>query len=132
MFKIFESLWVECTHFSHKSILIKISNNPNKQFCSQFLDEIALFIGKASTKIKSISLTRHYNNNYLDTKQKLKLDNIFLPSDLQLMSSRTHPGTRTIAAVYYILLILIMSQEGKLLCIRLSNQKQSSNTISVH
>ena len=51
----FESFWVVCKLFSHKSILINNSYNPNKQFCSHFLDEMALCIDKASTENKSIS-----------------------------------------------------------------------------
>ena len=89
MSKIFESLRVECKLSSHKSILINISYNPNKQFCSQFLDELALCIDKASTENKSICLIGDYNINYLNNKEKQKLDTIILPYDLHLMNSRT-------------------------------------------
>ena len=92
MSKTFESLWVECKLSFHKSILINISYNPNKQFCSQFLDELVLCIDKASTENKSVCLIGDYNINYLNNKEKQKLDTIILPYDLHLMNSRT--GTR--------------------------------------
>ena len=84
-----ENRGVECKLSSHKSILIQIFYNPNKLFCSQFLDELALCIDKASHKNKSISLIGDYNINNLKNKEKLKLDTIFLLCDLHLMSSRT-------------------------------------------
>ena len=51
MFKIFESLRVECKLSSHKIILINIPYNPNKQLCSQFFDELAYALTRFPLKI---------------------------------------------------------------------------------
>ena len=72
-----------------QNILINISYKPNKQFCSQFLDELVLCIDKASTESKSKCLKGDYNINYLNNKEKQKLDTIILPYDLHLLNSRT-------------------------------------------
>ena len=50
MSKTLESLWVDCKLSSHKSALFKVSYNPNKQICSEFLDKLALCIDKPSTE----------------------------------------------------------------------------------
>ena len=48
-----------------------------------------LYALMASTENKSICLIGDYNINYLNNKEKQKLDTIILPYDLQLMNSRT-------------------------------------------
>ena len=97
MSKTFESLWVECKLCSHKSTLINISYNPNNQFFSQFLNELAFCIDKASTENKSISLLGDYIINYLNNKEKQKLDTIIPPHDLHLMNSRTATRHRNVS-----------------------------------
>ena len=50
---------------------------------------MVLCIDKVSTKKKSICLIGDYNLNYLNKKEKEKLNTIILPYDLHLMISRT-------------------------------------------
>ena len=55
------------------------NNNPNKQLCSQFLDELAFGVDRASTENKLKSLIGEYNINYLNNKGKPQLDTTILP-----------------------------------------------------
>ena len=98
MSKIFESLWVE-RKLSHKKcwstfLTIQIIN------FVQLLDELALRTDKASNEIKSVLLIGVYNINYLNNKEKQKLDTIILLTTCPWWFQELQPGTRTVAAVY--------------------------------
>ena len=85
--KLLKNFGVECKLFSHK--IIYISYNQNKQFRSQFLNELALCIDKASTENKSIFIIGDFNINYMNNREKQNMDTIIPHYDLHLMNSRT-------------------------------------------
>ena len=90
--KLLKNFGVESNLFSHKIILIDFSFNQNKQFCSQFLDELALCFDQASTENKSIFIIGDNNNNYMNKREKQNMDTIIPHYNLHLMNARTAAG----------------------------------------
>ena len=87
-----EDLWIEfeisSITQSRQKNLINISYNPNKSNTNRFLEDIALEIGHAVTKNKSVMLMGDFYIYYLHPLEKAKLDTMLTPYDLIVSNNR--------------------------------------------
>ena len=102
----FESVWVSLKIPTCPSLLMNVTYNPNKQNSTDFLDQLAINIDNAITKNGKILLLGDYNNTYLDTLERSRLETVILPYDLhiknQTIPTRLNRGNNTKSLIDYI------------------------------
>ena len=86
----FESIWAELKINNRKiqntTILLNVTYSPNKNKTDIFLEQLATNIDNAIVRGHKILLMGDYNSNYLNSKEKEKLDSILLPYHLELQN----------------------------------------------
>ena len=84
----FKSIWAELKMNNLKTqnttILLNITYSLNKNKTDIFLEQLAQNIDNAIVKGHKIKLMGDYNINYLNSKEKEKLDSILLPYHLEV------------------------------------------------
>ena len=65
-------------------ILLNVTYSPNKNKTDVFLEQLATNIDNAIVKGHNIILMGDYNNYYLNSREKEKLDSILLPYHLEI------------------------------------------------
>ena len=85
----FESIWAEIKVNNQKTqntILLNVTYSPNKNKTDIFLEQLATNIDNAIVKGHNIILMGDYNINYLNSREKEKLDSILLPYHLEIQN----------------------------------------------
>ena len=85
----FESIWAEIKVNNRKTqntIVLNVIHSPNKNKTDIFLEQLATNIDNAIVKGHNIILMGDYNINYLNSREKEKLDSILLPYHLEIQN----------------------------------------------
>ena len=85
----FESIWAEIKVNNRKTqntTLLNVTYSPNKNKTDIFLQQLATNIDNAIVKGHNVILMGDYNINYLNSREKEKLDSILLPYHLEIQN----------------------------------------------
>ena len=91
----FETIWEEIKVNNRKTqnkILLNVTYSSNQNKTDIFLEQLATNIDNAIVKGHNIILMRAYNINYLNSKEKEKLDSILVPYHLEIQNKTEATG----------------------------------------